>query len=182
MGNQEWVNSFGPWHTADASAVTASATLTELTPNAPQVLIPYPALIIPGTRIRWDAYGTYTTTATQGTITLGVYMGATAAIGSMGSAIVASSALTWVASQTTRGWHIVGHIDIRTIGASGTAVGFMDTTNITSGASDTPGAVAVTATTATVNTTITNAIALGATISVASQSITCRSFTVEVLN
>lgn len=180
MANQEWVNSFGPWHTADATAVTATS-LTELSPT-PQILVPYPALIIPGTRIRFDAYGVYTTTGTQGTLTLGVYAAATAAIGSMGTAIVATSALTWVASQTTRGWHIVGHIDIRTPGTSGTAVGFMDTTNITSGSVDTAGAVAVTATTSTLNTTITNAIALGATISVASQSITCRSFTVEVMN
>jgi hypothetical protein len=180
VANQLWVNSFGPWHVADGTAVTAAA-LTELTPT-PQILIPYPALSIPGTRIRFNAWGVYTTTATQGTITFGAYLAATAAIGSMGTAVVASSALTWVASQTTRGWHIQGGIDIHTDGSSGTAVGYMDLTNITSGASDVAGAVAVTATTSTVNTTITNAIALGATISVASQSITCRSFTVEVLN
>lgn len=180
MANQEWVNSFGPWHIADGTAVTAAA-LTELSPTA-QVLIPYPALIVPGTRIRWDAYGVYTTVATQGTITFDLRMGAAnTAIGSLTS-IVATSALTWVASQTTRAWHIVGHVDIRTQGVSGTAVGFMDTTNITSGATDTPGAVAITATTATVNTTITNAISLGATPSLATCSITCKSWTVEVIN
>jgi hypothetical protein len=180
MANQEWVNSFGPWHTADATAVTASATLTELTPT-PQILIPYPALVIPGTRIQFDAWGTYTTTGTQGTQTLDVRMGATAAIGSLTS-IVATSALTWVASQTTRAWHINGQIDIRTIGTSGTAVGYMEVENLVSAATDVAGVMAITATTATVNTTITNAIAIGATNSVASQSITCRTFNVTVLN
>jgi hypothetical protein len=180
MANQEWVNSFGPWHIADGTAVTAAA-LTELTPT-PQVLIPYPSLIIPGTRIRFNAWGVYTTVATQGTITIALYMGATAAIGSMGSAVVTTGALTWVASQTARGWHIQGQVDIRTIGSSGTAVGFLDVTNITSGATDVAAATSITSTTATVNTTITNAIALGATPSLATCSITCRSFTVEVLN
>lgn len=179
MANQEWVNSFGPWHTADATAVTATS-LTELTP-VPQILIPYPALILPGTRIRFDAYGSFTTTATQGTVTFDLRMGATAAIGSLTS-IVATSALTWLASQTSRVWHAQGRVDIRTIGTSGTAVGFMDVENVASAAVDTPAACAMTATTAAVNTTITNAIAIGATNSVASQSITCRSFTVEVLN
>jgi hypothetical protein len=180
MANQGWVNSFGPWHIADGTAVTATATLTELTPTA-QILIPYPALIIPGTRIRFNAWGVYTTTGTQGTVTIDLRMGATAAIGSLTS-IVASTALTWVASQTARAWHIHGGIDIRTVGSAGTGVGYMDINNITSGAADVAGAVAMTATTATVNTTITNAVALGATNSLASQSITCRSFTVEVLN
>lgn len=181
MANQEWVNAFGPWHTADATAVTASATLTELTPT-PQVLIPYPALIVPGTRIRFNAWGVYTTTATQGTLTLDLRMGAAnTAIGSLTS-IVASSALTWVASQATRGWHVQGQVDVRTVGTAGTAVGFMDLTNFTSGTLDVPGTIAITSTTSAINTTITNSIALGATISVASQSITCRSFTVEVLN
>jgi hypothetical protein len=181
MANQEWVNSFGPWHIADGTAVTASATLTELTPT-PQILIPYPALIVPGTRVRFNAWGVYTTTGTQGTLTLGVYMGAAnTAIGSL-TAIATTGALTWVAAQTTRGWHIAGQVDVRTAAVAGTAVGYLDVTNITSGSSDVAAAVSITSTTSAINTTITNSIALGATISVASQSITCRSFTVEVLN
>lgn len=180
MASNQWVNSFGPYHIADGTAVTATS-LTELTPT-PQILIPYPALRDPGARLRFDAWGAYTTTGTQGTVTFGLYMAATAAIGSMGTAIVASSALTWVASQTARPWHIQGEVFMRTNGVSGTAVGFMDITHVVSGSVDTPAAMAMTATTATVNTTITNAIALGATLSVASQSITCRAFHVEVLN
>lgn len=180
MANQLWVNSFGPWHIADGTAVTASGALTELTPTA-QILIPYPALSIPGTRIRFDAFGRYTTTGTQGTVTFDLRMGATAAIGSLTS-IVASSALTWVASQTNRVWHISGRVDVRTNGSSGTAVGFMDIENVVSAATDVAGVIADTSTTATLNTTQTNAIALGVTLSVASQSITCRSFSVEVLN
>lgn len=180
MANQLWVNSFGPWHTADASAVTASGALTELTPT-PQVLIPYPALIVPGTRIRWTAWGRYTTTGTQGTVTFDLRMGATAAIGSLTS-IAATGALTWVASQTSRVWKLSGEIDIRTVGSSGTGVGWISAENVVTQATDTAGIYVDTSTTATVNTTITNAVALGVTLSVASQSITCRSFTVEVLN
>lgn len=180
MANQLWVNSFGPWHIADATAVTASGALTELTPT-PQILIPYPAFSVPGTRLRFMARGRYTTTGTQGTATFDLRMGATAAIGSLTS-VVASGALTWVASQTSRPWKISGEVDLRTNGTAGTGVGWMDIENVVTQATDTPGIYVDTSTTATVNSTIANAIALGVTLSVASQSITCRSFTVEVIN
>ena len=39
MSSQEWVTALGPFHTADAAAVTASGALTELSP-LPQLLIP----------------------------------------------------------------------------------------------------------------------------------------------
>lgn len=180
---QFWVAPVPPFLVADGTAVTASATLTELSPT-PQVILPYPMLNeYAGKRLRFSAWGYYTTTGTQGTITLDLRMGAAGAIGSMTS-IGASGALTWVASQTNRGWHIDGFLTVRTIGSAGTAIAMMDVSNVTSGASDTPGAVAGTAAggTATVDTTAARALALGATISVASQSITCREFRVEALN
>lgn len=183
MPGQYWVAPAPPFLIADGTAVTASATLTELTPT-PQIILPYPVLHeFGGKKLEFSAWGYYTTTGTQGTLTLDLRMGAAGAIGSMTS-IAASSALTWVASQTNRAWHIEGVLTVRTTGPSGTAIAFMDVSNVTSGASDVPGAIAGTAaaSTAAVDTTAARAIAIGATISVASQSITCREFRVKALN
>jgi hypothetical protein len=187
MSGQYWVAPMPPFHTADGAAVTASATLTELTPNTttnPQIVVPAPLLgEFPGKRLRFDAWGHYTTTATQGTITWDLRMGAAGAIGSMTS-IAATSALTWVASQTNRMWHVEGVVSIRSIGSAGTAVGFMDVGNVVSGTTDVAGSVAGTTagSTAAIDTTAARAIALGVTISVASQSITCRYFGVQLVN
>lgn len=181
---QYWFQPIPPFHTADATAVTASATLTELTPT-PQIVIPAPWLNeFAGKRIEYLAWGHYTTTATQGTITFDLKLGATGAIGSMGTSIVTSSALTWVASQTNRFWHIEGNIQIRSLGSSGTSIGFMDLSNFVSGATDVAGVIAGTTagSTVTVDTTQARALAIGATISVASQSITCRYFGVRMVN
>lgn len=183
MASSEWMSAWGPFHTADAGAVTASGALTELTP-LPQIVIPVPALgQWAGKRLEFQAWGHYTTTGTQGTITFDLRMGAAGAIGSMTS-IAASSALTWVASQTNRFWHIEGNIAVRSIGSSGTCIGFMDLGNITAGTADTPAAIAATAagSTAAVDTTAARAVALGVTLSVASQSITCRYFGVRGVN
>lgn len=183
MPAQYWDMLVPPYLTADGTAVTASATLTELTPT-PQIILPYPILQeFAGKRLRFDAWGHYTTTGTQGTITFDLKMGAAGAVGSMTS-IITSAAITWVASQTNRFWHIEGGVTIRTVGAAGTAVGFMDISNVSLGSADVPGVVAGTTagSTAAVDTTSARAIALAATISVASQSITCREFRVYAVN
>lgn len=183
MPAQFWVAGIPPFHTADGTAVTASGTLTELSPT-PQVVFPAGFLQeMPGKRLEIQAYGHYTTTASQGTVTFDLRMGAAGAIGSMTS-IAASSALTWVLSSSNRFWHIEGVLSVRSTGASGTCIGFLDIGNITSGASDVPGAVAATSagSTAAVDTTAARAIALGVTLSVASQSITCRYFGVRSIN
>jgi hypothetical protein len=70
MPAQTWMAAVPPYHTADAAAVTASAALTELTPT-PQMVLPYPMLNeFAGKRFEFQAWGHYTTTATQGTITI----------------------------------------------------------------------------------------------------------------
>lgn len=187
MPGQYWMAPAPPFHIADAAAVTASAALTELTPNTttnPQIVIPAPLLQeFPGKRLEFQAWGHYTTTATPGTVTFDLRAGAAGAIGSMTS-ICASPALTWVLSMTNRFWHIEGNVSIRSTGSAGTCVGFMDIGNVVSGATDTSGAVAGTTagSTAAIDTTLARAFAIGVTLSVASQSITCRYFGIRMIN
>lgn len=179
MSSQEWVTPLSPFHTADATAVTASGALTELSP-LPQIYIPAPLLgAWAGKRLEYYAWGVYTTTGTQGTATFDLRQGPTGAIGSMTS-VAATSALTWVASQTNRVWRMEGHISIRSIGSAGTGIGVMEFSNLTSGGTD-MGATAAGGTFA-VDTTVARYLALGVTLSVASQSITCRQFGARLVN
>jgi hypothetical protein len=174
---QYWVQPIPPFHTADATAVTATA-LTELSP-LPQKVIPAPWMNeFAGKSFEFAASGFYTTNASAGTYTFGLYIGAAGAIGSM-TAIATSSALSYVVSQTNRPWRVEGEIQIRSLGSAGTAVAFGDITNVTSGAKDLMFTTA--GGTAAVDTTLARAIALGVTPSVA-QSITCRYFSVKMSN
>lgn len=185
MPGQYWFAPMPPFHVGDGTAVTASATLTELTPT-PQIVIPAPLLNeFAGKRIDYQAWGHYTTTGTPGTIIFDLKLGPTGAIGSMGTSVVTTSALTWILSSTNRFWHIEGNVQVRTLsGATSTVVGFMDINGITGGNVDTPAAVTGTAAGSTVAVDVTQAraIALGATLSAASQSITCRYFGVRLVN
>lgn len=180
MPGQYWVAPAPPFHTADATALTASATLTEFTP-LPQIQLPAGMIgEYAGKRLEIQAWGVYTTTATQGTITFGLYSGTIGqAIGSA-AAVAVSSAVTWVASQTNRIWRMEGNVSIRSIGTSGTCVGVIEASNLSSTATD----MAATAAggTVTLDTTVARYWSLGATLSVASQSITCRYFGVRVVN
>lgn len=179
MPGQYWAAGLPPFHVADAAAVTASGSLTELSP-VPQIIVPAPFLQeFGGKRFLLEAGGVYTTTGTQGTVTFTLAMGAPGAIGSM-TAIAASSAITWVASQTNRFWRLEGLMQIRTTGSSGTCVAILEIANVSSGGTDLAGTTA--GGTAAVDTTSVKAIALGATLSVVSQSITCRYFNVASVN
>lgn len=176
---QYWVQPVPPFHTADGTAVTASATLTELSPT-PQIVIPAPWLNeFGGKRLEFQAWGIYTTTGTQGTVTFDLRIGAAGAVGSMTSA-AATAAITWVASQTNRVWRMEGNMQIRSLGSSGTGVAACEFSNVSSGATD-MGATAA-GSTFTVDTTSARAVALACTNSAASQSITCRYFGVRLVN
>lgn len=178
MAGQYWVTPVPPFSVADATAVTATV-LTELSPT-PQKVIPAPMLNeFGGKSIEFTAGGYYTTNATAGTYTFGLYLGTPGAIGSMGTVIAASSALSYVVSQTNRAWRLEGELQVRTNGATGTAIAMVDMSNITSGGKDVFGTAA--GATVTVDVTSAKAIALGVTPSVA-QSITCRYFNVKLAN
>lgn len=174
---QYWVQPIAPFHIADATAVTATV-LTELSPT-PQKVVPAPWMNEYGGKVfEFAAGGFYTTNASAGTYTFGLYMGPTGAIGSM-TAIATSAAISYVVSQTNRAWRVEGELQIRTIGSSGTAVAFGDFSNISSGGKDLMFTTA--ASTAAVDTTLARAIALGVTPSVA-QSITCRYLSLKMVN
>lgn len=188
MSGQHWVQPVGFFQRVDYAAVTASATLTELTGASGTTsqcqLASVQLQEFEGKRFEVQAWGHYTTTATQGTITCGLYSGTIGqAIGSA-AAVAVSSALTWVASQTNRMWHIEGMFQVRSGGTSGTCIGFLDLSNLVSGATDVAGVVAATAagSTVTIDTTVARYLTLAVTLSVASQSITCRYFGVRSIN
>lgn len=184
MSGQQWVAPIPPFHTADGAAVTASAAITELTP-LPQVQLPAGTLQeYEGKRLEITAWGHYTTTVTQGTITIGLYSGTIGQAITAAAAVAVTPALTWVASQTNRFWHIEGNVVFRTLGTAGTSVGFIDCANFVSGATDVAGVIGGTAAggTVAVDTTVARYLALGVTLSVASQSITCRYFGVRLVN
>jgi hypothetical protein len=188
MSGQHWVSPVGVFQTRDYAAVTASATLTDLCPNATNTAQVQLAAVqlqeFAGKEFEIQAWGHYTTTASQGTITAGPYSGTIGqAIGSA-AAVAVSPALTWVASQTNRFWHVEGVFQVRDTGTTGACMGFLDLANFVSGATDVAGAVAATAAGATVaiDTTVARYLTLGVTLSVASQSITCRRFRVRSLN
>lgn len=180
MSRQYWMQGIPPFHVADATAVTATATLTELTP-VPQIVLPAGFLgDFAGIRLEIQASGVYTTTATQGTVTLGIYSGTIGqAIGS-GVALAVTPAITWVASSTARIWRAEGNIAIRSIGASGTGIAVLECSNISSGGTDMGATTA--GGTFTIDTTVARYLSLGATNSLASQSITCRYFGVRSVN
>ena len=177
MPGQYWAAGVPPFHTADGTAVTAT-TLTELSPT-PQVLLPAPFLQeYAGKRLAFEAWGYYTTNTTATTATFDLRLGAPGAISSMTS-IAATAAITLVASSTNRLWRMEGSINIRSFGATGTAIAVMDFSNVSSGGKDLGGTAA--GSTAAVDTTSTKALALGVTLS-AAQSITCRYFELVSLN
>lgn len=180
MPAQYWMAGNPPFHTADGTAVTASATLTNATPT-PEVLVPAPWWNeFAGKRLEVQMWGVYTTTATQGTITFGLYSGTSGqAIGSA-AALAVSSAVTWVASQTNRVWRMEGNLSVRTVGTSGAAVAVLEASNLSATATDMAATAA--GSTVTVDTTVSRYLALGVTLSAASQSFTCRYFGVRLVN
>jgi hypothetical protein len=172
----------GGYPVADGTAVTASGAITELSPTAPQKILPAGSINdFGGHLLEFNADGYYTTTATQGTITIGVYTGTIGQAITAATAWVATGAITWVASQTNRLWSVSGTLQVRTMGAAGTGVGYLAFTNLT-GTNAIDQAASAAGAAATIDTTVARYVALGATLSVASQSITCRKFSVNLMN
>jgi len=167
VSRQYWVAPLPPFHTADGTAATAAA-LGDLSP-APPVVIPA-RLLEAGVRLEFQAFGRYTSTATPGTVTVGLYIGPPAtAIGSVAVAAV-TAALTVQASQTNRSWRIEGNGSIRTIG-SGTAatiLGLLEVSNITTNGTDLAPATAPAA--VGFDSTVDNSVRIGVTPSVATGS------------
>jgi hypothetical protein len=179
VSRQYWVSPLPPFGIADGAAYGTSVTLTEVSPT-PQIILPAGILEL-GTRLEWYAFGRFSNTVTP-TLTFGLYSGTIAqAIGSA-AVLCASSAVTTITAATNRTWRIEGHVQIRAIGTSGSALGLGEITNLSTGLTDMMPASAPTA--VTVDTTVARYISLGATwgTSSASNTLTCHYFGVRLVN
>ena len=158
MSRQYWVAPISPLHTADGTAYANSITLTDVAPT-PAILIPA-NLLEPGSTFEVTAFGRFSTTTTP-TLILGVYSGTVGqAIGSAVS-LAATSAVTTPTTVTNQTFKVAGNFRCRTNGASGTVMGVLEVSNISTTATNMGPATAPA--TATIDTTVARYITLGAT-------------------
>jgi hypothetical protein len=175
-----WVAPLPPFHTADGTAYTGTAALGDLSP-APPLLIPA-RLLEAGSRLEFQAFGRYTSTATPGTVTVGLYLGPPAsAIGSV-TAVAVTASLTVQASQTNRSWRVEGNGSIRAVGSGTSAqiLALLEVSNITTNGTDLAPATAPAV--ATFDSTVDNSVRIGVTPSVTTGSWQLQYFGVRLVN
>jgi hypothetical protein len=126
--------------------------------------------------------GRYTSTATPGTLVVGLYLAKSAVAIASAVLVMASSAVALVASQTNKTWQASFEIEIISLGAGGAGVGQCRGTGrlmgVTSGGLDMVPATAP-MTPVTLDTTADQRVLLGLTPSVATGSITVHSVDAE---
>jgi hypothetical protein len=165
----------------DGPAVTTPASLTDATP-LPANEIPGQFLQVGG-MIYISVIGRFTSTATPGTLTFGIYMAKTGvAIGSA-TLIVASSAIVPLASQTNKTWHGHWELQVISLGAGGAGVGQVRGSGrimgvVAAGSVDFAPATAPMAA-VNVDTTAAQRLLLGLTPSVTTGSVTVHSMSCE---
>lgn len=174
---QYWVAPLPPFHIADGTALTAAA-LADASP-APGIIIPSNTLEL-GSRLEFQAIGRFTSTATPGTVVIGIYLSASAAAIASGHALAITSAIVPVASSTNRTFRIEGNAQVRAVGSTGSILGALEVSNITSNGTDMAPATAPTA--VTYDTTAPLTVRLGITPSVATGSWTCHYMGVRLVN
>jgi hypothetical protein len=174
---QYWVAPLPPFHIADGAA-NATSALTDISPT-PNIVVPANALEI-GSRLEFAAFGRFTSTATPGTVVIGIYLAASAAAIASGQALAITSAIVPVASSTNRSWRVEGNSTVRAVGTSGSILGLLEVSNITSNGTDLAPATAPTA--VTYDTTVPLTVRLGMTASVATGSWTAHYIGVRLLN
>ena len=172
---QVWTYPLLPQNIASGTAYASSVTLTDVSPT-PQITIPanflQPGMLI---RVKWAF--TFSNTSTP-TLLQGVYYGGVA-----GTALAATSAITTTTAATN--WPGTGEYfgRVRTIGSSGTIMGFGSIDLATSLTAVTHRPIPETAlATVTIDTTASKAITLGAQwgTSSASNTLTCVHFDVDI--
>lgn len=174
---QSWLAGLPPFHTTDGPTITAAA-LADASPT-PNIVIPSAFLEV-GSRLEFQAYGRFTSTATPGTIVAGIYLAASAAAIASGQALAITAAIVPVASSTNRSWRIEGNCQVITVGATGTIRGLLEVSNITANGTDLAPATAPAA--VTYDTTVPLTVRLGLTPSVGTGSWTCHYFGVRSIN
>jgi hypothetical protein len=110
-----------PLTSTDGTAVTTPASLTDATP--------LPAKVLPSQMITKDGTlyvsvaGRFTSTATPGTLTVGVYLAKSGVAIASAVLVVASAALVPLASQTNKTWQGLWEIEFLSLGVGGAGVG-----------------------------------------------------------
>lgn len=167
MARQYWVAPLPPFQIVDGTANT-SAVITDCSP-VPAIVIPAYTLDL-GSRLEFSCFGRYTSTATPGTVVVGIYLLPTATTITSAFAVAATAAIVPVASQTNRTWRLEGNASIRTLGGgtAATIIGALEVSNITSNGTDLAPATAPA--TLGFDSTVGNRIAVGITASVATGS------------
>jgi hypothetical protein len=182
MSGQYWVSPLPPFHIADGAAYTGTAALGDISP-LPNVVIPGATFMI-GSRLEFAAFGRYTSTATAGTIVMGIYLAPSAAAIATGQALCVTSALTLPASQTNRSWRLEGNCSVRAIGTAGSIIGLLEISNLTGAAPvvGTDMAPATAPAPVTYDTTVPLTVRLGVTPSVTTGSWQCQYIGVRLVN
>jgi hypothetical protein len=158
---------------------TNSTTITDVS-AAPQLVLPANFLYT-GQSLRMTAFGTFQTSATTPTLTLGFYYGGVA-----GTALVASAALTAPNSATVNWpWRMEATATVRSVGSSGTIItqGFIDIAASLTTLTHAP-LPAIALATVTIDTTAAKALTVGATWGTAASTniLVCHQFLVEAMN
>lgn len=117
-GGQFYVDSRPPFNTGALPTVTLSTTAKQLWPTV--TMSPtYPSDFYVGKEFRMRAYGTITTAATPGNLTVSIGYGTADNTG----LLISSAAKTLVASQTTIPFEIDAYVEVRGVGTSGGSPG-----------------------------------------------------------
>jgi hypothetical protein len=178
MARQYWVTPLPPFHTADGPTIGAAASLADASPT-PNVVIPAGQLEV-GSRLEFAAFGRFTSTATPGTIVIGVYLAASGAAIASGQALCISSALTVAASKTNQTWRVEGNASARAVGTSGSIIGHLEISNVTAALTDMAPATAPAA--VTYDTTVPLTVRFGLTPSVTTGTWIMHYFGVRLVN
>jgi hypothetical protein len=170
-----------PFAAVDGPAVTTPASLTDATPlPAPEI----PGQMLqPGGIVYINVIGRFTSTATPGTTTFGIYLAKSAVAIASATLVVASAALVPLASQTNKTFMIQAWMEVVSIGAGGAGVGQVRAAGICFGmvAAGSVDLIPATAPMAavSVDTTANQRILIGVTPSVTTGSTTLHDVTAE---
>jgi hypothetical protein len=110
MSRQYWVAPVPPLHSVDGAAFNTFTAFQSITP-APDIVIPANMLEV-GTELHMEADGEFSNTGTP-TLGLGFLLGATA--------LLSGTPLTTITTAVSWPWHAEANMRVRAVGVSGTA-------------------------------------------------------------
>lgn len=187
MPYQSWVSLLNsPILVANGTTLSNSTTATDLT-AAPQLTLPANYLYT-GQVLRVSAFGTITTGASAGNITIGVSLNGWNTVANQ---IASTGAVALTSSVGPFAWYLNCLLVVRSVGSTGTMMvgGQVNywtaaTTSVMWSLTNQSSGSQTLGTAQAINTTQTNSVTVGATFSaaVAANSITCYQGTIEALD